>query len=135
MAPVARPDTRSWMNDAIAARAGCPRVRAGPPNCGGRPLLAQLGQDLDDLLLPVHDLAEEAFAVDVAVLVPGGFHQDAGLLRGRDGDAVGGRGEALAVELAHLFRDVLDEIDGGVALDAIVVADVVEALLEALGEL
>src|SRR5215470_14965969 len=76
-------------------------------------LFAELGQNLDDLLLAVHDFAQEAVAVDVAVLVPGGFHQDIGLLPGRDGDAVGGRGEGLAVELADLLGDVLDEIDGG----------------------
>src|ERR1700716_1185521 len=98
-------------------------------------LFAELGQNLDDLLLAVHDFAQEAVAVDVAVLVPAGLHQNVGLLLGRDGDAVGGRRKGLAVELADLFGDVLDEIDGGVALDAVVVANIVEAFSEALREL
>src|SRR5437667_2354306 len=98
-------------------------------------LFAELGQNLDDLLLAVDHLAQEAVAVDVAILVPAGFHQDVGLLLGRDGDAVGGRRKGLAVELADLFSDVLDEIDGGIALDAVVVANVVETFPEALREL
>src|SRR5215470_8624686 len=97
-------------------------------------LFAELGQNLDDLLLAVHDFAQEAVAVDVAVLVPAGFHQDVWLLLRRDGDAMSGRGKSLAVELADLFGDVLDEIDRGVALDAVVVANVVEASLEAIRE-
>src|SRR5262245_52860549 len=98
-------------------------------------LFAELRQNLDDLLLAVHDFAQEAIAVDVAVLVPAGFHQDVGLLLRRDGDAMRGRRKGLAVELADLFGDVLDEIDGGVALDAVVVANIIKALPEALREL
>src|SRR2546428_701588 len=41
---------------------------------------AQLGQGLDDLLLALDDFGQEADAVDVAVVIPGGLHQDAGLL-------------------------------------------------------
>src|SRR5882672_118487 len=98
-------------------------------------LSAELGQYLDDLLIAVHDLAQEAFPVNVAVLVERRFHQDAGLVLRRDRHAVQGLGEQLAVELAHFLGDVRDEVDGGVALDAVVIAHIVEALLEALGEL
>src|SRR5262249_32281823 len=93
------------------------------------------GQYLDDLLAAVHDLAEEALTVNVAVLVECRFHQYAGLVLWRDRQAVQGLCEQLAVELAHLLGDMLDDVDGGVALDAVVIADIVEALLEAFGEL
>src|SRR5258708_9873626 len=42
-------------------------------------LLPELGQDLDDLLLAVDDLGQEAGAVDVAILFPARLHQDARL--------------------------------------------------------
>src|SRR5579883_217183 len=96
---------------------------------------AELRQDLHDLLLAVHDLAEKALAVDVAVLVPGRIHQHVRLLLRRNGEAVGRLGKELAVELAHLLGHVLDEVDGRIALDPIVVAEIVEARLEFLGEL
>src|SRR5512136_541494 len=104
-------------------------VRRGSP---AEPSRVQLGQDLDDLLLAVDDLHQEALAVEVAVLVPGGVHQDAGLVLGLDGHAVEGVGEGLAVELPELLGDVLDRVDRRVALDAVVVRHVVEALLELL---
>jgi len=48
---------------------------------------------------------------------------------------VQGLRKELAVELSHFFGDVLDEVHRGVALDAVVIAHIVEALLEAFGEL
>src|SRR5262247_693398 len=81
-------------------------------------LFAQLGQDLDYLLLAVHHLDQEADAVDVALRVPGGLDQDARLLRRGDGHAVQALRQRLAVELAQLLGRVLDCVDGRVALDA-----------------
>jgi len=43
-------------------------------------------------------------------------------------------GEQLAVELAHFFGDMLDDIHRRIAFDAVMVANIVEALLEALRE-
>src|SRR5712692_5149379 len=80
-------------------------------------LLAQLGQRLDDLLLAVDYLGQEADAVDVAVRVPGGLHQDARLLLGRDGEAVQRLRQQLAVEFSDLLGRVLDRVHAGVALD------------------
>src|SRR5215510_15712566 len=133
MPPVASPATSNWKRSAIrrpgARRAG---VRGGPAANAG--LLAQLGQDLDDLLLAVHDLREEADAIDVALVVPGGLHQDAGLLLRRDGQAAHRLREELAVELADLLGRVLDRVDAGVALEAVVVRQVLVALEESLAE-
>src|SRR5215470_12757058 len=125
------------MKDSMGGLSWAPPGAIAPGGTASRRrcLFAELGQNLDNLLLAVHHFAEKAVAIDVAVLVPAGFHQDVGLLSGRDGDAVGGRRKGFAVELADLLGDVLDEVDSGVALDAVVVADVVEALLEAICEL
>src|SRR5947207_15132851 len=86
-----------------------------------RRLLAQLRQRLHDLLLAVDHLGEEADAVDVAVRVPGGLHQDARLLLRLDGEAVHGLGERLAIELAELLGRVLPGVDAVIALDAVMV--------------
>src|SRR3954454_6709781 len=123
------------MNDSMGELSSAPPGQIAGRNSVTTILFAELRQNLDDLLLTVHDFTEKAVAVDVAVLVPGRLHQDVGLLVGRDGDAVGGRRKGLAVKLADLFGNVLDEIDGGVAFDAVVVANVVEAFPEALREL
>src|SRR5262245_23363270 len=98
-------------------------------------LLAQLGQDLDYLLLAVHYLDQEADAVDVALGVPGSLDQDARLLLRRDGHAVQALRQRLAVELAQPLGGVLDCVHRGVALDAVVVGQVLEALLELVAEL
>src|SRR6266850_7320164 len=95
-------------------------------------LLAQLGQGLDDLLPALDDFGQEADAVDVAVVIPSGLHQDAGLLLGLDGEAVQRLGEQLAIELADLLGRVLDRVHPGVALDAVMVRHVAEALVEFL---
>src|SRR3989449_6065780 len=97
-------------------------------------LLAQLGQGLDDLLLALDDFGQEADAVDVAVVIPSGLHQDAGLLLGLDGEAVQRLGEQLAIEPADLLGRVLDRVHAGVALDAVMVRHVAEALVEFLLE-
>src|SRR3977135_788454 len=101
MAPVARP-----------ARASC--------RTSDSALLpaAQLGQGLDGLQLALRDLGQEADAVDVAVVIPSGLHQDAGLLLGLDGEAVHRPGEQLAIELADLLGRVLDRGHPRVALSA-----------------
>ena len=57
--------------------------------------LPSFGRTALDDLLAVDDLGQEALAVDVAVLVEGHLHQDAGLLVGRDGHAVQRLGELL----------------------------------------
>src|ERR1700674_2025359 len=44
-------------------------------------------------------------------------------------------GKRLAVKLTDFLGDMLDEVDAGIALDAVVVADIVEPLLELGGEL
>src|SRR4029077_16202009 len=97
--------------------------------------VAELRKGFDDFLLAVDNLTQKADPVYVAVLVPGCFHQNAGLVLGRDGDAVRGLRKSLAVELANFLGDVLDEIDCRVALDTIVVTSIVEPLFELLGEL
>src|SRR5687767_5871590 len=97
-------------------------------------LLAQLGQYLDDLLPALHHLDQEADAVDVALLIPGRLHQDARLLLRLDGEALHQLAERLAVELAQLLGGVLDGVDRGVALDAVMVRYVLVALLELVGE-
>src|SRR5262249_32970918 len=84
----------------------------------------QLRQRLDDLLLAVDDLGEEAGAVDVAVLVPACFHQHARRFIGRQGQAIHRGAKGLAVELADFLRDVFDEVDRGIALDAVVIGPV-----------
>src|SRR2546427_12213468 len=93
---------------------------------------AQLGQGLDDLLLALDDFGQEADAVDVAVRVPGGLHQDAGLLLGLDGEPVQRLCQQPAVELADLLGGVLDRVYPRVALDAVMVGHVAEALAELL---
>src|SRR5215467_2676296 len=121
MAPVASPATRSW------------RMSAG--TCGPT-LLAELRQDLRDLLLTVDHLGEEADAVDLAFVVPGGLDQDVRLILRRDGEAVHRLREPLTIELLELLLGhVLDRVDRGVSLDAVVVGLVVEPLLEARREL
>src|SRR5437879_9188031 len=111
-----------------------PVARPASSSCrtSDRGLLAQLGQRLHDLLLAVDHLGQEADAVDVAVRVPGGLHQDAGFLLGLDGEAVQRLRQQLAVELADLLGRVLYGIDAGVALDSIMVGPVAEALAELL---
>src|SRR5262249_33068553 len=98
-------------------------------------LLSELGQDFGNLLLAVDDLGEEADAVDLAFLVPGGFDQDTRLVLRRDGEAVHRLREAFAVKLAEfLFGHVFDGVDRHVALEPVVVGLVVEALLKARAE-
>src|SRR5262249_40146962 len=97
--------------------------------------LAELRQLAGDLLLAVDHLGDEADAVDVAFVVPGGLDQDAGLVFGRDGQPVQRGGEPFAVELADLLGGELDRMDAGVALDAVVIRQVAEAFLELLLEL
>src|SRR4029077_4574016 len=97
--------------------------------------VAELRKGFDDFLLAVDNLPQKTDPVYVACLVPGCFHQNAGLVLGRDGDAVRGLRKSLAVELANFLGDVLDEIDCRVALDTIVVTSIVEPLFELLGEL
>src|SRR5207247_552469 len=93
---------------------------------------AQLGQGLDDLLLALDDFGQEADAVDVAVVVPGGLHQDAGLLLGLDGEAVQRLGEQLAVEPADLIGRVLERVHAGVALDDVMLRPVYESCSDIL---
>src|SRR5438309_11672464 len=97
-----------------------PVARPASSSCrtSDRGLLAQLGQRLDDLLLAVDDLGQEADAVNVAVRIPGGLHQDARLLLGRDGEAVQRLRQQLAIELAELLGRMLDRVYADVALDA-----------------
>src|SRR5581483_1306712 len=97
MAPVAMPATMSCRRSAMRRLR---RVVASG--------LAELGQRLHDDLLSVLHFGEEADAIDVAVGIPGRFHQDAGFLLRRDGEAVHGLGEQLAIELADLLGRVLD---------------------------
>src|SRR3954468_4647334 len=121
MPPVAMPATASCRK---SARTACPAW-----------LLTELRHDLDDLLLAVHNLDQEADAVDVALRVPGGLDEDARLLLRRDGQAVQQLAECLAIKPAHLLGRVLDRVYRGVALDAVVVGQVPEALLELVAEL
>src|SRR3954468_15273082 len=116
---------------AIPATASC---RKSARTASSAWLLAELGQDLDHLLLAVHDLDQEADAVDVAPGVPGGLHQDARLLRWRDGHAMQALRQRLAIELAQLLGGVLHRVYRRVALDAVVVGQVLEALLELVAE-
>src|SRR2546430_708467 len=95
---------------------------------------AQLGKGLTDSWLAFDDCAQEADPVDVAVVIPGGLHQDAGLLLWLDGEAVQRLGEQLAIEPADLLGRVLDRVHAGVALDAVMVRHVAEALAEFLLE-
>src|SRR5262249_56018881 len=86
-----------------ASRATPPRLvalRRAPLSDG---LLAELRQDLRDLLLAVHHLGQKADAVDLAFVVPARLDQDVGLVVGRDRQPVHGSGEALAVELPDLL--------------------------------
>src|SRR3990170_4344811 len=95
-----------------------------------RGLLADLRQDLGDLLLAADHLGPEADAGDLAVVVPARLDQDARLVLRRDGQAVHHRGQPLAIELAELLGYVLDRVDAGIALEAVVIGGVVEALEE-----
>src|SRR5205807_4647746 len=97
-----------------------PVARPASSSCrtSDRGLLAQLGQRLDDLLLAVDDFGQEADAVEVAVRIPGGLHQDARFLLGRDGETVQRLRQQLAIELAELLGRMLDRVYAGVALDA-----------------
>src|SRR5437868_5989099 len=115
MAPVASPEIRSWRKSAMTMWGAS---------------LPQLRQLAGDLLLAVDHLGDEADAVDVAFVVPGGLDQDAGLVLGRDRHAMQRRGQCLAVELAELLGRVLDRIDAGIALDAVVIGHVFEARVE-----
>src|SRR5260370_16777056 len=74
-------------------------------------LFPQLGQYLYDLLIAVHDLAEEAFAVNVAILVERRFHQDAGLVLRRDGHAVQGLPNHLSAALPTFSPHVLSQLN------------------------
>ena len=125
------------MKEAIGAQAFDFRPAIAP---GGRAryersYLPSFGKVSTIFCLPSTTSPRKLIAVDIAVLVPGRLHQDAGLILRRDRHAVRGFGESLAVELADLLGHVLDEVDGGVALDAVVVAGIVEPLLELGGEL
>src|SRR6185503_11673449 len=119
MPPVAMPATASCRK---SARTTCPDWL---PTTS---LFTELRHDLDHLLLAVHHLDQEADAVDVALRVPRGLDQDARLLLRRDGQAVHQLGERLAVKLAHFLGRVLDRVHRGVALDAVVVGQILEAL-------
>src|SRR3989441_12568391 len=133
----------SWPKSSRASRRSsrpCPSSVSSPvrrPATAARRtgLLTELGQGLDDLLLAFDDFGQEADAVDVAVVIPSGLQQDAGLLLGLDGEAVHRLGEQLAIELADLLGRVLDRVHSGVALDAVMVRHVAEALVEFLLEL
>src|SRR6266513_4219773 len=118
MPPVARP-----------ARASCRTSDSALLPAG------QLGQGLDDSLLALDDFGQEADPVDVAVVIPGGLHQDAGLLLWLDGEAVQRLGEQLAIEPADLLCRVLDRVHAGVALDAVMVRHVAERSEEHTSEL
>src|ERR1043166_9921607 len=113
MPRVARPARRSWRKSAT-----------------GRRSLPELRQLAGDLLLAVDHLGDIADAVDVTFVVPGGLDQDAGLVLGRDRHAVQRGGERLRVELAELPGRLLDRVDAGVALDAVVVRPVFEGGVE-----
>src|SRR3989442_6102305 len=82
---------------------------------------AQLGHGLDDLLLALDDFGQEADAVDVAVVIPGGLHQDAGLLLGLDIEPVQDLGPQLAFIPAHLIRRVPDRVPPGGGPDAVTI--------------
>src|SRR5215470_6933464 len=125
MPPVARPSTRSWRKSLIRVA----RRR------DGRASLPELGQLAGDGLLAVDHLGDIADAVDVAFVVPGRLDQDARLVLRRDGHAVQRFGQRLAVEFAELGGGVGDRIDGGVALDAVMVRYVLEARVELVLEL
>src|SRR6186713_1940344 len=117
------PETTSWIRSAmVPLRARCGTAARSRPHRWSRRLLrAERRQRLDDDLLAVHDLGQEALAVDVAVLVERDVHQHArGVLR-RDLRAVHRRGERLAVDLADLLGDRLDDVHAGVALEPVVV--------------
>src|SRR5687768_18578157 len=112
---------------AIPATASCRKsARTASPAW----LLAQLGQDLHDLLSAVDHLDQEADAIDVALRVPGRLHQDARLLLRLDGQPLHQLAERLAVELAQLLGGVLHGVDRGVALDAVMVRYVIVAFAE-----
>src|SRR5438132_10948353 len=115
MPPVARPASASCRTSDRGLRAH---------------LFSELRQRLDDLLLAVDHLGQEADAVDVAVRVPAGLHQDAGFLLGLDGEAVQRLCQQPAIELADLLGGVLDRVYPGVALDAVMVGHIAEALDE-----
>src|SRR5579862_6878991 len=120
MAPVARPAIRrsNRLDMAWSAR-----------------LSVELWKNLLYDLLAVDDLDQETLAVDVAVLVKGDVHEDTGLLSGLDGQAMQRVRERLGVDLAHLVGGRLDHVDGEVALDAVMIRDVVVLLHELVAEL
>ena len=78
--------------------------RASPSGVASLP---QLGKDLRDLLLAVDHLGQEADAIDLAFVVPARLDQDVGLVLRRDGEAVEGFCEPLAIELLELLLGVL----------------------------
>src|SRR5688500_17590312 len=122
MAPVARPAMRTLRKVAIGVPPGPAWAPARGPTID---LLAELRQHSRDDLLALLDLGHEALPVDVAVLVVGHLHEDSRLLLRRDGHAVQSLGEFLGIDLADFLGRRLHDIDGQVALYAVVVGHVV----------
>src|SRR5579872_7107412 len=86
----------SRLRERVGVRAALRSSRLSLPR---RRSILQFRQDFGDHLLAVDDLAEEAFAVEIAILVDRHVHQDVRLHRGGDGQAVQGGGEAFRIEL------------------------------------
>src|SRR6266480_715101 len=109
--------------------------KIAPNNCvGGRcrgdVLFSQLRKDCDDVLLAVDDLSQETRAIDVAILVPTGFHQNSGRSIRLQRQSFHGKGKCLAIEPADLPGDVFDKIHRDVTLDAVVVRRIFKARVE-----
>src|SRR5947207_3593448 len=86
-----RPRARASRSRATSCARAARRALAFRRWVAGPALLCRSGrQRRDDFLLSVHDLGNEALAIEVAVLVEADVHQDAGMLLGREADAVHG---------------------------------------------
>src|SRR6266851_7540768 len=132
MAPVARPASRRSSRLDMLLRPPCrltlsDTLRATWLETHGS---IQFRQHLLDDLLALDDLHQKTLTIDVALLIEGHIHQDARLIRSLDGEAMQIIGEGLGIDLAHFFGGRLDHVDREVALDAVVVGNVVVLLDE-----
>src|SRR4051794_38288309 len=112
-----------------------PAIRNSFPSAAmPRPLLEVLGADRrqgrDDRLLSALHLDQVRFAVDIAFVVVGDVEEEPRMLLRGELDPFHGLGEELRVDLAVLLADHLEELDGEIALDAVMVRLVPEFLLE-----
>src|SRR5689334_6701999 len=88
----------------------------------------------NDLLLAASHLDDKTFAVEIAVSIERDVEKNTGIVLRRNLRAVQPRGKRFRVELADLLGHRLDDVNGRITLDAVVVGAIAVLLLELVVE-